>query len=67
MEKSGQTPQTMFEEINLNRIWDENARELMERLLNLVEKLLADANFKGFADATPFLPFALRRNSRLNK
>jgi len=32
----------MFEDIDLNRIQDENARELIVRLLNLVEKLSAD-------------------------
>ena len=32
----------MIDEIDLSRIQDENARELVERLLNLVEKLSAD-------------------------
>jgi len=32
----------MFEEIDLNRIQDENARELIKRLLNLVERLTVD-------------------------
>ena len=32
----------MFDDIDLNRIQDENARELIVRLLNLVEKLSAD-------------------------
>ena len=32
----------MFEELDLSRIQDENARELIARLLNLVEKLSAD-------------------------
>ena len=32
----------MFEDIDLSRIQDENARELIVRLLNLVEKLSAD-------------------------
>ncbi len=32
----------MFEDIDLSRIQDENARELVGRLLNLVEKLTAD-------------------------
>jgi len=32
----------MFDEIDLSRIQDENARELVTRLLNLVEKLSAD-------------------------
>jgi hypothetical protein len=32
----------MFEDLDLNRIQDENARELIARLLNLVETLTAD-------------------------
>ena len=32
----------MIDDIDLSRIQDENARELVERLLNLVEKLTAD-------------------------
>src|SRR3989304_3069586 len=32
----------MFDDIDLSRIQDENARELIMRLLNLVEKLSAD-------------------------
>lgn len=32
----------MFEDLDLSRIQDENARELIRRLLNLVEKLTAD-------------------------
>ena len=32
----------MFKDLDLSRIQDENARELIARLLNLVEKLTAD-------------------------
>ena len=32
----------MFDNIDLNAIQDENARELIRQLLNLVEKLSAD-------------------------
>jgi len=32
----------MFEDLDLNAIHEENARELIERLLNMVEQLSAD-------------------------
>jgi hypothetical protein len=37
-----ETNVTMFDDIDLSRIQDENTRELVVRLLNLVEKLSAD-------------------------
>jgi len=39
----------VFDEINLSRIQDENARELIRRLLNLIEKVstnLGDAQIE---------------------
>jgi hypothetical protein len=37
----------MFEDLDLNAIHEENARELIERLLNMVEQLSGDLRAKS--------------------